>query len=136
MKIVDQPLGRGGDGLPRIDSLGDVAVGGQEHGLIVGKPHRQRGALHVAGRHGLRGGKAVRVFFKPLDTKQLGPDGSPVVPWRGRSTYSQPKPQAQRTLEARSAPAREVIDFDKHGLAAPSTWAWPLTTPASTLPWP
>ena len=29
MKIVDQPLGRGGDGRPRIDGLGDIAVGRQ-----------------------------------------------------------------------------------------------------------
>jgi hypothetical protein len=50
-----------------------------------------------------------------------------------------PKPQAQRTPEARSASAREVIDLDKHGLAAPSRWAWPLATslrtgPASYIP--
>jgi hypothetical protein len=74
------------------------------------------------------------VFFKPLDTKQLGPDGGSVVPRRWWSTCPQPspKPEAQRTLEARSAPAREVIDLDKHGLAAPSRWAWPPATPAQS----
>jgi hypothetical protein len=40
MKIVNQPLGRGGDGRPRIDSLGDVAVGLQKRSLIIGKSRR------------------------------------------------------------------------------------------------
>ena len=90
----------------------------------------------MIGHYGLRGGKAARVFFKPLDTKQLGPDRSSVIPRRRRSTCPQPSPnpQAQRTLEARSASAREVVDVDKHGLEAPSTWAWPLAPPASHTP--
>ena len=45
-----------------------------------------------------------------------------------------PKPEAQRTLEARSASAREVIDFDNHGLVAPSTWG--LTAGNAKLPFP
>ena len=87
----------------------------------------------MVGHHGLRGGKAARVFFKPLDTKQLGPDRSSVVPRRGRCPQPWPKPQAQRTLEAWSASAREVVDLDKHGLEAPSTWAWPPATHTPTI---
>src|SRR5664279_4146239 len=91
----------------------------------------------MVGHHGLRSGKAARVFLKPLDTKQLGPDGSSVVPRRRRSTCPQPsqKPHAQRTLEAGPAPARKVIGLEKqHGLAAPSTRAWPPATQRPTLP--
>jgi hypothetical protein len=64
----------------------------------------------------LRGGKAARVFFEPLDAKQLGPDRSFIVPWRERSTCS-PK----RQTAARSALAGKVINLEKHGLTAPST---------------
>ena len=63
------------------------------------------------------------MFLKSLDAEELGPNGSSIVPRRGRSASPPPAPQrqAQRTLKAGSALAREVIGLDKHGLAALST---------------
>ena len=80
MEVVDQPLGRGGDGRACADGLGDIVIGREQHSLIVGEPLGQRGALHLDGRHRLRSGEAACVFFQTLDAEELSPDGGAVVP--------------------------------------------------------
>jgi hypothetical protein len=48
VKIVDQPLGRRGDGGSRRDGLRDIPVGRDKHRFVLRKPRRQRGVTALA----------------------------------------------------------------------------------------
>jgi hypothetical protein len=95
IEVVDQPLGGGRNRRTAVHRLADVLVGGHQHRLVFGQPRPQLGAaLHSQG-HDLRRGQAAGVFFQPLDSEQLGPDGGRIVPGRIGPSLTEQPPQGR-----------------------------------------
>ncbi len=95
IKVVDQPFGGRRDDRASVDRLGHIAIRREQHGFVVGKSRRQRGALQLARRHRLRRGEAAGVFFQTLDAEAFRPDGCAIVPRRRPSGIAQEAPQRQ-----------------------------------------
>ena len=83
VEIIDQPFGGRCYRFTFINTLGDVAIGGHEHRLVIGETCGKGGASAVTGDDPLRRGEAAGMLLQTFDTEQFGADRRFVVP-RGR----------------------------------------------------
>jgi hypothetical protein len=74
VKVVDQPLGRRGDGAFLTDRLADGAVGGEQHAPVVAQALRERPAGCRSFRHTLRRRQGLGMLLEALDAEQLRTD--------------------------------------------------------------
>ncbi len=116
VKIVDQPLGGRGYGGARVHRLGDVAIGLDQHRLILRQPFRQRGAPALAGGDRLGAGETAGVVFQPLDAEQFGADRRAIIPRRAGAGGAQQLTERRYPLAgaARPALASKGLRLDQH----------------------
>ena len=74
VKVVDQPLGRRGDGAFLADGLADGAIGGEQHPAVVPQPCRQRTAGSRPRRDALGRREALGMLLEALDAEELAAD--------------------------------------------------------------
>lgn len=82
VEIVDQPLGRRGDGGVLSDRAANGFVSGDQAHFVVGEPIQQRMAPQSPGLDSLSGGQAARVLLQTLDAEQHLADGVRIIPER------------------------------------------------------